>query len=98
MSASPLVMTRSSTLVITDPFGIPAFSAGPPAVTSTTVAPLRGVLRRNLDPDDGLGGLAGLDQLVRDAPGLVDRDREAESDRAALLARTGAAECSRWPC
>src|ERR1022692_2153936 len=34
--------------------------------------------------DDRMRGLAGADDLGRDQPGLIDRDREAEPDAAAL--------------
>ena len=39
-----------------------------------------------LAPMTGYVGLAGVDQLLGDPPGLVDRDREAEPDAAALAA------------
>src|SRR5207253_5373990 len=40
------------------------------------------VLVLHPDPEDGLGGLAGLDDVIRGAPGLIDRDGEANTDRA----------------
>ncbi len=72
ISASPLVITRSSTLVTTAPFGMPAFSAGPAAGDVDHRRAARRVLGRDLDADDRLRGLAGLHQFVGDAPGLVD--------------------------
>src|SRR6478672_1276564 len=45
----------------------------------------RGVARA--DPQVGVLGLAGLDQLLGDGLDLVDRDREADADVAALAAR-----------
>ena len=78
-------MIRSSTLVITAPLGMPALSAGPPAVDLDRAGTVDVVLRGHLDADQRVGRLAGLDQFVRDPPCLVDRDREAEADRPALL-------------
>ncbi len=49
----------------------------------------RGVLARRLhrEPEPCLGRLAGALQFLRDADRLIDRDGEAQSDAAALLAR-----------
>ena len=46
--------------------------------------------RAGVHPEVGVPHHAGADQLLGDRPGGVDRDREAEADRAALVPRRGA--------
>ena len=83
-------MVRSLNLVITSPTLMPALAAADSASTVATSAPtekleeeLAGRLVLDADAQLAVGGLAGVDDLLGHALGVVDGDAEAHADVAA---------------